>query len=179
MINRLLQIDLTNQSFHELNITEEEWRKYLGGSGIATQYLYQHLDSSIPPLHPDNSSPFLPGLLTGIPIPKASKTSICGRYLLTGIWNEATVGSHWGSTLKPNEIECIIIKGRASHPVYLLINSEGIAFLNARKLWGLGTYKTLGKIHEYHPRFKWLLSDRQVKILFPFRQLLLMCLTHV
>ena len=99
---RLLEINLTTQDFHELKVSEDELRKYLGGSGLATKYLHQYLDPSTPPLHPDNPLLFFPGLLTGIPIPTASKTSICGRSPLTGIWNEATVGGQWGAALKKN-----------------------------------------------------------------------------
>lgn len=149
---KVLEVDLTNQYFHEFNVDEEEWRKYLGGSGLAVKYLYHHLDPSIPPLHPDNPLLFFPGLLTGIPIPTASKTSICGRSPLTGIWNEATVGGHWGATLKKNGIEGIIVKGRASHPVYLLVHSNGMDFLDARSLWGLDTYETSQKIKETYPQ---------------------------
>jgi len=152
MINRLLEIDLTNQDFHELEVKENELRKYLGGSGIAVRYLYQHLDPAIPPLHPDNPILFFPGLLTGFPIPTASKTSICGRSPLTGIWNEATVGGHWGAALKKNGYEGIIIKGKSSHPIYLLINSKEVIFKDAYKLWGLDTYETSKKIKEAYPQ---------------------------
>jgi len=152
MINRLLEIDLTNQDFHELEVKENELRKYLGGSGIAVRYLYQHLDPAIPPLHPDNPILFFPGLLTGFPIPTASKTSICGRSPLTGIWNEATVGGHWGRSLKKNGYEGIIIKGKSSHPIYLLINSKEVIFKDAYKLWGLDTYETSKKIKEAYPQ---------------------------
>jgi len=152
MINRLLEIDLTNQDFHELEVKENELRKYLGGSGIAVRYLYQHLDPANTPLHPDNPIFFFPGLLTGFPIPTASKTSVCGRSPLTGIWNEATVGGHWGAALKKNGYEGIIIKGKSSHPIYLLINSKEVIFKDAYKLWGLDTYETSKKIKEAYPQ---------------------------
>ena len=149
---KLLEIDLTNQNVHKLKVSEDEWRKYLGGSGIAAKYLYQHLDPSIPPLHPDNPLLFFPGLLTGIPIPTASKTSICGRSPLTGIWNEATVGGQWGAALKKNGYEGIIVKGKAPRPMYLFIHSDGVVFEDARTLWGLDTYETSEKIEAFHPR---------------------------
>jgi len=153
MVNkRLLEVDLSNQLFHELKVSEDEWRKYLGGSGLAASYLYQHLDPSISPLHPDNPLLFFPGLLTGIPIPTASKTSVCGRSPLTGIWNEATVGGQWGAMLKKNGYEGIIIKGKAAQPQYLFINSEGVTFEDAQMIWGLDTYKTSEKIRENHPK---------------------------
>ena len=149
---RLLEIDLTRQHVHELKVSEDECRKYLGGSGLAAKYLYQHLNPSIPALHPDNPLLFFPGLLTGISIPTSSKTSICGRSPLTGIWNEATVGGYWGAALRKNGYEGIIIKGKADHPVYLYINAEGIFFEDAQMIWGRDTYKTSEIIKKSHPK---------------------------
>jgi aldehyde:ferredoxin oxidoreductase len=147
----LLEINLTNQGFREIKITEDESRKYLGGSGLAVKYLYQHLDPSVPPLHPDNPLLFFPGLLTGIPIPTASKTSVCSRSPLTGIWDEATVGGQWGAALKKNGYEGIIIKGKATQPIYLFINPDGVAFEDAQMIWGMDTYETSAKIKENYP----------------------------
>ena len=149
-IRRLSEIDLTNQHFNEIKVSENELRKYLGGSGIAAKYLYQHLDPAIPPLHPDNPLLFFLGLLTGIAIPTASKTSVCGRSPLTGIWNEATVGGQWGAALKKSGYEGIIVKGKAPWPVYLFVNSDGVIFEDARTIWGLDTYETSEKIKETH-----------------------------
>ena len=147
-IRKILEIDLANQQFKELKVSEDELRKYLGGSGLATNYLYHHLDPSISPLHPDNPILFYPGLLTGTPIPTASKTSVCGRSPLTGIWNEATVGGHWGAALKKNGYEGIVIKGKAAQPQYLFINSEGVIFEDAHMIWGSDTYETFIRIKE-------------------------------
>lgn len=149
---KLLEIDLTNHQVHKFSVTEEELRKYLGGSGLAAKYLYQYLDPLLPPLHPDNPLLFFPGLLTGLLIPTACKTSVCGRSPLTGIWNEATVGGHWGAALKKNGYEGIIIKGKAANPLYLYLNSDGITFRDARTLWGLDTYQTSKVIKETYPK---------------------------
>jgi len=147
---RILEIDLNAQNVHELEVSEDDFKKYLGGSGIAAKYLYQYLDTSISPLDPDNPLLFFPGLLSGIAIPTASKTSVCGRSPLTGIWNEATVGGQWGAALKKNGYAGIIVKGKARWPVYLFINSNGVIFEDARKIWGLDTYETSEKIKETH-----------------------------
>ena len=153
MVNKrkILEINITTHHFKELIVTEEEVRKYLGGSGLAAQYLYQCLDPTISPLAPDNPLLFFPGLLTGINIPTACKTSVCGRSPLTGIWNEATVGGHWGAALKKSGYEGMILKGKAANPIYLYLNSDGVIFEDAQTLWGLDTYETSEKIKETYP----------------------------
>lgn len=149
--NVVLEVDLSSKKIEKINIYSDLFRKYLGGSGIAAYFLYKILDTKIEPLHPDNSLFFFPGFLTGLPIPTACKTSICGRSPLTGIWNEATVGGYWGATLKKSGYEGIIIKGKALQPTYLLINSEGVTFKDASPLWGLDTYETTRKIRDSYP----------------------------
>ena len=116
---KFLEINLTNHQYREIMVPDDEFKEYLGGSGIAIKYLYHILNPSVSPLHPDNPLLLIPGLLTGTLIPTASKTSVCGRSPLTGIWNEATVGGKWGAMLKKNGWEGIIIKGKANKPEYL------------------------------------------------------------
>ena len=154
MEKKLLEVDLTNRLFYETKVSEEKVRRHLGGSGLAVEYLYQNLNPSVSPLHPDNPLLFFPGFLTGTPIPTASKTSVCGRSPLTGIWNEATVGGQWGAALKKIGYEGIIIKGKATHPVYLFINSTGITFKDAQTIWGLDTYATSKSIRKSYPQVK-------------------------
>ena len=149
---KLLEIDLTNQQYQESQIPEDELRKYLGGSGIAIKYLHNDLNPSIDPLSQENPLLFFPGLMTGINVPTASKTSVCARSPLTGIWNEATVGGNWGAMLKKNGFEGIIIKGKSKKPVYLYISSDKVVFKDAQDLWGLDTYNTSNKIKQFYPQ---------------------------
>ena len=149
---KLLEIDLTNQQYQESQIPEDELRKYLGGSGIAIKYLHNDLNPSIDPLSQENPLLFFPGLMTGINVPTASKTSVCARSPLTGIWNEATVGGNWGAMLKKNGFEGIIIKGKSKKPVYLYISSDKVVFKDAQDFWGLDTYNTSNKIKQFYPQ---------------------------
>jgi len=97
---RIINIDLTKNTISIQKLEEYLFRNYLGGSGLAAKLLYDELHPELPSLHPANPLLFFSGLLTGTPVPTASKLSICAKSPLTGIWNEATVGGTWGAELK-------------------------------------------------------------------------------
>ena len=139
---KIIYVNLTKTKTEIRKLSEEVFKKYLGGSGISSWFLYKNENKNLHPLHPDNPILFFAGLLTGNPIPAASKVSVCARSPLTGIWSEATVGGYWGLELKKQGYEGIFITGKAERPVYLRVSSEGIKIENSQELWGLDTYKT-------------------------------------
>jgi len=147
---RIIEVNLT-KSFTSIKKVEENlFKNYLGGSGLAAKLLYDELQPNLSPLHPDSPLLFFSGLLTGTPIPTASKLSICARSPLTGIWNEATVGGTWGAELKFCGYEGVIIRGRAAKPVYLYITPEEIKIKDAQEIWGQDTYHASQHLKEKH-----------------------------
>jgi len=145
---KLLEINLTNNTVGDRKLKEEVLKNYLGGSGLAAKLLYDELQTDLSPLHPDSPLLFFSGLLTGTPIPTASKLSICAKSPLTGIWNEATVGGKLGAELKFCGYEGIIIMGKAEKPVYLYITPEEIKIKDAQEMWGQDTYRTSQSLKE-------------------------------
>jgi len=139
---KIIYVNLTKTKTEIRKLSEKVFKKYLGGSGISSWFLYKNENKNLHPLHPDNPILFFAGLLTGNPIPTASKVSVCARSPLTGIWSEATVGGYWGLELKKQGYEGIFVTGKAERPVYLRVSSEGIKIENSQELWGLDTYKT-------------------------------------
>jgi len=145
---KLLEVNLTNNTISDIKLKEEVLRNYLSGSGLAAKLLYDELQTDLSPLHPDSPLLFFSGLLTGTPIPTASKLSVCAKSPLTGIWDEATVGGTWGAELKFCGYEGVIIRGRAEKPVYLYITPEEIKIKDAQEMWGQDTYRTSQNLKE-------------------------------
>ena len=145
---RIIHINLTKNTISIQKIEESLFRKYLGGSGLAVKFLYEQKNYNISPLHSDSSLLFFSGLLTGTPVPTASKLSICAKSPLTGIWNEATVGGSWGAELKFCGYEGIIIRGKTDKPVYLYITPKEIKIKDAQEIWGQDTYCTSQSLKE-------------------------------
>ena len=147
---RIINVDLTKNTISIQKLDENIFKNYLGGSGLAAKLLYDKLQSNLSPLHPDNPLLFFSGLLTGTPVPTASKLSVCAKSPLTGIWNESTVGGKWGAELKFCGYEGIIVIGKAEKPVYLYITPEEIKIKDAKEIWGQDTYNTSQNLKENH-----------------------------
>ncbi|MFX0068318.1 MAG: aldehyde ferredoxin oxidoreductase family protein [Promethearchaeota archaeon] len=116
--------------------------KYLGGSGLACRILYDMIGKNTDPLGPENPLVFMTGPLTGTPAPSCGRYCICAKSPLTGIWGESNSGGRFGPTLKFSGFDGVIVVGRSSKPVYLLI-LDGIPELrSAKNLMGNSTFET-------------------------------------
>lgn len=96
----ILHIDLTTREVRSTREKEEVLKQYLGGSGYGAYLLCQDLDNLLDPFDPRSPLLFLTGPLTGTAVPTSGRHIVIGRSPLTGIWGEASVGSHWGRELR-------------------------------------------------------------------------------
>ena len=70
------------------------------GSGLAAKIFYDEMDPSLEPLDPRSPLLMFNGLLSGTFSPTGCRSSWCGRSPLTGIWNEANMGGHFGAEVR-------------------------------------------------------------------------------
>jgi aldehyde:ferredoxin oxidoreductase len=136
-------LDLTNGTWHDEAISEDQVGKWLLGSGFAAKLFYDEMDPALDPLDPASPLLVFNGVLAGTFAPTGCRTSWCGRSPLTGIWNEANLGHYWGAELRFAGYDGLVITGRAENPVYLYINGlDGTAdgpiidIRDASHLWG-------------------------------------------
>jgi len=135
---KLLRVDLTAGTWREQEIPAEHVRQFLLGSGLAAKLYYDEMDPTLDPLDPASPLIVMNGLLTGTFAPTGCRISFCGRSPLTGIWNEANLGGHFGAELRFAGYDGLVITGRAAGPVYLWINEPAgaIELRDASHLWG-------------------------------------------
>jgi aldehyde:ferredoxin oxidoreductase len=145
---KLLRVDLSAAEHHVEPIEESDVRRYLLGSGLAAKIYHEEMDPALDPLDP--ASPLLAfnGLLSGTFSPTGCRSSWCGRSPLTGIWNEANMGGHWGAELRFAGFDGLIVTGRAQEPVYLWIHDGETEIRPAGHLWGLDHYDTFARIRQ-------------------------------
>ena len=143
---KLLRIDLTTGAQHVEAIAEADVRRYLLGSGLAAKLYYEEMDPGLDPLDPANPLLAFNGVLTGTFAPTASRSSWCGRSPLTGIWNEANMGGHWGAELRFAGFDGLIVTGQAEEPVYLWIHDGEAEIRPAGHLWGLDHFATFDRL---------------------------------
>lgn len=147
---RYLEVDLTHGSWTTVPITDDQVREWLLGSGLAARLFHDRLDRSCHPFDPASPLLVFNGLLSGTFAPTGCRSSWCGRSPLTGIWNEANMGGHWGAGLRAAGYDGLVITGQAPQPVYLWLDgTTGIVELRpAGHLWGLDHYATVSRLEE-------------------------------
>jgi aldehyde:ferredoxin oxidoreductase len=139
-LGRVLVVDLAKRTASVRSVREEVFRRYWGGSGLGIALLREMGDPGIDPYDPRNPLIFAPGLLTGTTLPGVTRTSVCAKSPLTGIFGEATVGGTWGAELRFCGFDAVVFTGAASSPVYLWLQNDAAEIRPAERLWGKDTY---------------------------------------
>lgn len=134
---RILRVDLTKKKISEIEPQEGFYRKFLGGSGVATKIIFDEVKSETDPLGPENRLVFTVGPYQGTMIPGSGRFEVAARSPLTGIWGEANGGGSFGPELRKTGYDTIIFQGRSEEPVYLWIHEGEVEFMDARYLTGL------------------------------------------
>jgi aldehyde:ferredoxin oxidoreductase len=85
-MGKILRVDLNTKKVWDEPIDKDMARKFLGGAGLATKYLYDETPKGMDPLGKDNPLIFMTGPLTGTTSPSAARYSVVAKSPQTGIW---------------------------------------------------------------------------------------------
>ncbi|MHB8090256.1 MAG: aldehyde ferredoxin oxidoreductase family protein [Syntrophales bacterium] len=138
---KFLKINLTSGKIEELPVSDDDFRKYVGGSTLAAKLIYDYVTPGMDPLAPENPLVFATGPFIGSSVPMVSRAAICG-IAPGGLWGEATTGGIFPFRLKGSGYDGIIITGKSEKPVYLLVGQEKAEIREASHLWGKDSYET-------------------------------------
>lgn len=138
-LGKILRINLSDKTFKTEDINPEDARAYLGGSGLSAKILYTELPKGIDPLSAQNKIIFATGPLTATAAPGSGSVNLCFKSPLTMIWGESRSGSDWGPMLRRAGYDMLIVEGRSSGPVYILIENQNIEIRDADEIVGLTT----------------------------------------
>ncbi len=149
-MNKYLSIDLsageTTTGELDPGIAEE----YVGGKGMGLRLLTD-LAPEVDAFSPDNPLIFITGPFTGTLVQTSARSSLVTKSPLTNGFLDSHVGGHFGPMLKRTGYDYIIIRGKASKPVYLHISPEGCVISDAKELWGKGIFDTETSLKEKYP----------------------------
>jgi aldehyde:ferredoxin oxidoreductase len=141
-MGRILRIDLADGTVAEEEIRQDWARRFLGGAGLATRYLYEEVAPGADPLGPANKLILMTGPLTGTASASASRYSAVAKSPLTGIWGHANSGGSFGPALKRSGFDGIILEGSSPQPVALMIVDGDARLVPADDLWGKSVPET-------------------------------------
>jgi Aldehyde:ferredoxin oxidoreductase len=137
--NMVLEINVDTKSSKTFQITPEERRMYIGGKGLGLYYLSTRLPANTDPLSPENVLILMMGPLLGTNAPCSGRFEAISKSPLTGIIVASSCGGPFGLALKTAGYEGLILHGKASTPVTIMITPEGSAL---KMLHLLGTRYT-------------------------------------
>ena len=141
---RVLYIDLNKFDYH-VEIREDLLHRYLGGVGAGIKILEEECPPNTHPLSDKNVIILAVGPLTG-KFPLASKTVALFKSPHTGNLGESHAGGRSAIAIASAGYGAIVIKGKSSIPVYLVIDEKGVKFRDASVLWGMRSTHTVGRI---------------------------------
>jgi aldehyde:ferredoxin oxidoreductase len=133
---RQLRVSLKEKKIMIEKIDPRTLKRYLGGVGYAAKILYDELEEGVDALSPDNKIIFCTSPLTSNNIPGGGSIMLCFKSPLTGIWGESRCGGNFGPDLRKAGFDALIIEGKATKPVFLVINNDDISLIPAEHLVG-------------------------------------------
>jgi aldehyde:ferredoxin oxidoreductase len=140
--NKILEIDLTDSTFSVSTISKKDRKLYLGGKGLVLKLLFDRQKPKTDPFSANNYLAFDTGVIMGTNAPCSARFSAVTKSPLTNTFFHSSCGGPFGMTLKTSGWDSLLIKGKASKPVYLVIDKNGVEFKDAKHLWGKTTTET-------------------------------------
>ncbi len=140
----VLYVDLSRKCYW-VERRDDLFEKFLGGTGVATQLLFEECPPSADPLGPENPVILAVGPLSGL-FPLASKTVAMFKSPHTGNLGESHAGGRSAVALRMAGYGAVVIKGANDTPGYLAVHGERVYFRDASSLWGMNSSFTAGRI---------------------------------
>jgi len=135
-LDRILRINLSNESI-KIEDLPKEWKiKYLGARGFGARYYYNEVGPEVDPLSPQNKLFLMTGPLTGTVVFGSVKSNLITKSPLTGIYCCSNASGSFGPQLKFAGYDGIIVEGMAKEPVYISIVDDAVEIKMVKDLWG-------------------------------------------
>jgi len=133
---KILEIDLSAGDVRVRPLDPSLTADYLGGRGLATRLFYEAVDPASDPLGAENVVVLAPSPLIGTSAPTAARGHMVFKSPLTGFLGTSNSGGGWAWSFKATGYDALVVKGRASSPVWIDITPEKVDVLPAGRMWG-------------------------------------------
>ncbi len=138
---KYLRVNMNSGSISEERIPEQY--AGLGGRGLTSIMINDHVPADCDPAGKDNLLIFAPGFLSGAPLANTGRLSIGAKSPLTGGVKESNVGGAMASALSRHGIRAVIVEGKAPQGAlhHLVIDADGQgALVDAMDCRGMRNY---------------------------------------
>ena len=163
----ILEVDLTSGKVDKKPLSPEDAWRFVGGRGLGMKLLWDRLKKpGLNSLSPENPLIFMSGPFSGLPVPSASRACVVtksphtsplkSKYKFASTISYANVGGFIGPEIRFAGYDGIVISGKSSSPVYLVIEDDRVELREAKKFWGM-------KTDEFDRKLTEELGDRRFK----------------
>jgi len=156
---KALRVNLTKRNYQVVDIPEKVWKKLVGGSAFGAKILLEETPPKIDPLSEENKIIFAVGVWQSAKNPGSGKWSVVTKSPLTKTFLDSSGGGNFAPALKRAGYDAIIIEGKSSSPVKIIINNEQVNIEDAASLWGKDAIETFN-------HFKSSLNNNRYSIVY-------------
>ncbi len=139
---QILEIDLTTETARDVPLDPEMARGYVGGRALGLKLLWDLYDGNwggVDPLGPDSVHVIMGGPTNSY---APGKTICVFKSPMSGGAMGSAMSGDWPAMIRCAGYDGLIIKGKASNPVWLYVDDGQVDFRDARALWGMDTRQT-------------------------------------
>lgn len=134
---RYLRIRLPGGESESHPLEEAEARAYLGGSGLATRWLYRHSPAGLEPLSPANPLVLASCPLVDSGLTTTAKAAFAARSPQSGLLGESLLSSHFAIQLKRTGWDGFVIEGGCDQLSALVVDGDAVRVLPVADLAGV------------------------------------------
>ncbi len=142
-MKKILRINMATKTVKEETRAEYDG---FGGRGLTAKIITTEVNPLADPCGKDNKIVFAPGSLAGTIVPNSGRLSIGSKSPLTGGIKEANAGGSAAQKLAKLGLEAVIIEDQASELMMIRIAKNGVTFVPASSMRGLGNYGLIEKL---------------------------------
>ncbi len=151
-VGKVLDIDLTTQTYKTYALDSNIARLFVGGRGLGARLLWDLVGPDVDPLSTQNVLIFTTGPLTATGYQTSNRFSVSTKSPLTGTILDANAGGFWGMQFKKAGYDAMIIRGKTSQPVWIEIKRDVITFHDATGLWGKRVFEVTDQLGQNNHR---------------------------
>lgn len=141
-MGKVLVVDLSQERIEKLDLDENLARKYLGGNGFAAKFLLDNVPLNVAPLSEENAVGIATGPITGTSVWGSGRGHLAALSPQTNYFADSNFGGNFANAFKKTGFDAVYIKGKASSPVYVMIDEDNVSLKDASDLWGKMTEET-------------------------------------
>ncbi|RLC00648.1 MAG: aldehyde:ferredoxin oxidoreductase [Deltaproteobacteria bacterium] len=140
----LLRVDLTRNTIEKVQMPEEFYRTYMGGTAFGAYFLLKELSGAVDAFDEKNIITIATGAATGAAVSGASRCCITALSPETGGAGDTQLGGSIGPMIKRAGFDAVVITGKAEKPSYLMVNDDAVEIMDAGHIRG----KTILEAHD-------------------------------